>query len=60
MHIDPMHHLHVDKITRGANLHVTPNLRVLHSHQMRMDTYRKTLVTTTSYNNYETCIDEVT
>ena len=22
---DPMHHLHINKIARGAHLHVTPN-----------------------------------
>ena len=25
IYIDPVHHLHVNKITCGAHLHVTPN-----------------------------------
>ena len=24
-YVDPTHHLHVNKITRGVHLHVTPN-----------------------------------
>ena len=40
MHIDPAYHLHVNKITQGVHLHVTSNLRVLHSHRM-MDGYLK-------------------
>ena len=26
-YVDPTHRLHVDKITRGVHLHVTPNLK---------------------------------
>ena len=28
-YIDPVHHLHINKITCGANLHVTPNTKYL-------------------------------
>ena len=57
MHIDPTHHLHIDKITRGVNLHVTLTLEYSIAIESWMDAYRKTLVGTTCHSNYETCID---
>ena len=27
IYVDPVHHLHIDKITHGVHLHVTPNLK---------------------------------
>ena len=56
MNIDPAHRLNVDKITRGVNLHVTPNLYSI-AIESWMDAYRKTLVDTMCHSNYETCID---
>ena len=60
LHIDPAHHLHVNKMTHGAHLHVTPNPKYSRAIASWIDAHREMHVVTTSHKYIGTCIDSIT
>ena len=53
-YVDPVHHLHINKIARGAHLHVTPNPKYSRAITRWIDTHREMHVITVQI---EACIE---